>query len=141
MRRVYFTVVLLMACATLLGADDVKPEDLRRLYDDTKRELSIAQDRKAELATENARLTARVAELEKQLKEQTVQCDDARRQAAALARSTYFLRTHYAAWVQFLQFYPMIRLQWDLFLDRVPPLSPELEMPPMDPRWPRGNDE
>lgn len=136
MRRVYFMVVLLMTCATSLGADDVKPDDLRRMYNETLSQLRAAQDRKAELATENARLTARVAELEKQLKEQTAQADDARRQAAALARSTYFLRTHYAAWVEFLQFYPLIRLEWDVFLDRVPPLSPELEMPPMDSRWP-----
>src|ERR1700683_3441154 len=136
MRRVYFIVVLLMTCATSLGADDVKPEDLRRGYNDTLSQLRAAQDRKAELATENARLTGRVAERGKQLKGPPAQADDARRQAAALARSTYFLRTHYAAWVEFLQFYPLIRLEWDLFLDRVPPLSPELEMPPMDSRWP-----
>jgi septal ring factor EnvC (AmiA/AmiB activator) len=125
MRRVYFIAVLLLAGAATWAADDGKP-------DDTLRQLRIAQDRKAELATENARLTARVAELEKQLKEQTVQADDCKRQTAALARSTYFLRTHYAAWVQFLQFNPMIRLEWDLFLDRVPPMSPTAGMPPLD---------
>jgi hypothetical protein len=118
-----------MAAGTAFGVDDVKPDDLRRLYNDTLGQLRVAQDRKAELATENVRLSARVTELEKQLKDQTAQADDFKRQAAALARSTYFLRTQYAAWVQFMQFHPLVRLQWDLFMDRVPSLSPMLEMP------------
>jgi len=125
MRWVYFTFALLISGATSLGADDVKPDDYKRLYNDTLGELRVAQDRKAELATENARLTARVAELEKQLKDQTIQMDDAKRQAAALAGSTYFLRSNYAGWVQFLQFNPLIRLEWDLFMDRIPPLGPD----------------
>jgi hypothetical protein len=29
--------------------------------------------------------------------------------------------------VQFLRFNPLIRLEWDLFMDRIPPLSPMLE--------------
>jgi Skp family chaperone for outer membrane proteins len=127
MRWFYFTLALLISGATAWGADDVKPEDYKRLYNDTLGELRVAQDRKAELATQNARLTARVTELEKQLKDQTVQLDDAKRLAAALARSTYFLRTNYAVWVQFLRFNPLIRLEWDLFMDRIPPLSPMLE--------------
>jgi hypothetical protein len=62
------TAVALAAGATIALAQDANnPEQLKKLYDDALAQLKAAQDRKNELATQNEQLTAKVAELQKQL--------------------------------------------------------------------------
>ncbi|MDP9173652.1 MAG: hypothetical protein M3O30_07275 [Planctomycetota bacterium] len=116
---------------------DVKPEDIKKLYDDTLVQLKAAQDRKSQLATDNEKLAAKVGELEKQVAAQKARIEDLKQQTATFTDRTFFLRVHYMAWGQFLEGNPLIRLQWDLFLDRITaPLSPSPELPFIDPEWP-----
>jgi hypothetical protein len=116
--------------------DNVKPEDTERMFHDTLIQLKDAQNRKAELATENEKLTARVADLEKQVSAQSGQLDAVRRQASALADRTLFLRSHYAAWEQFIAAYPGIKAQWELFMRTVAWASAPEPGIFMDPEWP-----
>jgi len=129
-----FAVVLLVA--GVAGGQEVKPEDLKKLYNDTLVQLKAAQDRRAELAAENQKLTARIAELEKQLQPTATQNDQLRRQAADAAERSFFLRTYYAAWTQFNSTHPDVKLQWDLFLNRSTLLGSGQQTPIFDPQWP-----
>ena len=122
-----FLMVLILATAAL--ADTSKP-------DDTLAQLKAAQDRKAELATENGKLLAQVAELQKQLQVQGAQLDELKRQAAIIADRTFFLSSHYAAWTQFISANPAIKMQWELFLRMVVTGSTPQTPLFMDPDWP-----
>jgi hypothetical protein len=94
------------------------PEELNRKYQDALAQLKAAQDRKNELATENEKLTARIAELEKQNEEM-------RRAAATFAEQTWKLRMHHAAWETFLRArQPLLLEKWRVFLERDPLSAP-----------------
>jgi hypothetical protein len=99
------------------------PEELNRKYQDALAQLKSAQDRKNELAAENEKLKASVADLEKQLNE-------ANRQAATFAEQTFRLRSHYAAWHAFLRRYPVLLEKWKLFIES-DPLAVPSELPDM----------
>jgi septal ring factor EnvC (AmiA/AmiB activator) len=99
-----------MPCA-LLAQDGLSNEELKRMYDDSVVQLKSAQDRRNELARENAQLKARIAELEKNL-EQT------RAAADVVADKTYQSRAQHEAFADFLQANPSIRVQWQRFLER-----------------------
>src|SRR5450432_3907409 len=90
-------VVLATSSVNPLSAQDqaTNPDELNRRLQDTLAQLRSAQDRKNELATENEKLTAHVADLEKQLA-------DANRRAAKLSEDTFRLRSYYAAWQVFM---------------------------------------
>ncbi len=68
MRRVCIGIMMALLAwpAMARGQDEVKPDQLQKLYKDTLAQLKAAQDRKAELS-------ARVDSLEKQLQEATAQ--------------------------------------------------------------------
>ncbi|MGA3066537.1 MAG: hypothetical protein ABSF29_06790 [Tepidisphaeraceae bacterium] len=131
MRRVWIVLALaLLASPTIAQADDeVKPEDLQKMYKDTLVQLKAAQDRKAELA-------ARVADLEKQLQAANAQNDQLKRQTADFADKTYFLRSYYAAWLEFVSTRPKTKIDWDIFLNSDVPLTPANQVPFIDPEWP-----
>ncbi len=135
MRWMILCLVVLTA-ATAAPADNVKPDDLERMFHDTLLQLKAAQNRKAELATENEKLAARVADLEKQVQAQSLQLDDLKRQASSMADRTLFLRSHYAAWEAFIAANPALRTQWELFMRTLAWVS--APQPPvfMDPQWP-----
>jgi hypothetical protein len=136
MRYVGSWLAVLMLASVALAEDDVKPQDLKKLYNETLVQLRAAQDRKAELASQNERMAMRAAELEKEIRFQTAQIDDLKRQTAGWAEKTYFLRTNYAAWRQFLEMNPAVRAQWTNYLERITPLSPVMEAPFFDLHWP-----
>jgi len=134
-----FAVVLLVAAVA--GGQEVKAEDLKKLYNDTLVQLKAAQDRRAELAAENQKLTARIAELEKQLQAADAQNDQLRRHAADAAEHSFFLRSYYAAWTQFISTNPDVKRQWDLFLNRsMPPCLPQ-PAAFFDPQWPLSDSQ
>jgi len=123
-------VVMSVALPGVARADDeVKPEEWQKMYKDTLVQLKAAQDRKAELA-------ARVADLEKQLQSANSQNDQLKRQSADYADKTYFLRSYYAAWLQFLSTRPSMRLEWDMFLNTAVPVTPDGAAPFIDADWP-----
>lgn len=96
-----------------LAQDQNSPEELNRKYQDALAQLKSSQDRKNELATENEKLTARVADLEKKLEE-------ARRESANVAEKTFQLRMQYASWEAFLKRYPLLLQRWKLFITSNP---------------------
>jgi predicted nuclease with TOPRIM domain len=121
---------VVVATAGLTQAQDQpNPEELNRKYQDALTQLKAAQDRKNELATENEKLTARVAELEKQI-------EQAKRESATFAEQTYQLRVQYAAWQSFLQIHPAMLARWRLFLESSPLAFPQVPMDFLNPTDP-----
>jgi hypothetical protein len=96
--------------------DEVKPEQLKKMYDDALAQLKAAQDRKAELAKENDALTAKVTELQKQLAASQEQIASLKREATESADKTYYLRAYHAAWQRFISNYPELTLKWKAYL-------------------------
>lgn len=96
--------VIHLACFVLLGwsasasasaAQD--PSQLQKLYDDALVQLQQSQDRKNQLANENAKLVERIAELE----------NEVRSLRAAVDRSE-LMSTQYSAFRNFLNRYPTL---------------------------------
>ncbi len=136
MRVLWCVATILVMAGFAQAADDPKPEDLKKQYADTLVQLQAAQDRKAELAGENEKLTARVAELEKQLAAANTEEDLMRQQIENFSNRTFFLRAHYAAWEQFITRNPLVRAEWELFLNQIAPIAPSIDLPFIDPEWP-----
>jgi hypothetical protein len=138
-RRAAVAAVLLVTTMSsrVFAQDQPNTEDLNNKYQDALAQLKAAQDRKNELATENEQLKARIAELERQ-------ADEHRRAAAEYANSTFFLRSHFAAWQTFIERYPQLKTRWRVFLEGGlldPGDLPEgLELSPLTSaqRWPKS---
>lgn len=115
-----FVAVLAVAPrSAAAGQDNLKPEQWKKMYDDTLAELRAAQDRKNELAKQNERLGAEVERLKKELAGTQGEMASLRAQAAEQAERTFFLRSHYALWRKFLSLYPTVELRWRLFVGPV----------------------
>ncbi len=115
--------VVFATSARLARADDgPRPEDVRKLYDDTLIQLKQAQDRKAELARENENLAARVAELEKQAQANQSRLDDLQHQVDGFSDRTYFLQSHYLLWQRFMDLNPLIMKAWSDYIAATAPL-------------------
>ena len=119
-----------------LGQDAAKPDDYKKLYEDTLGQLKASQDRKAELADENAKMAAQMAELQKQHETDGAALMAMKIQTAGFSERTLFLRVHYNAWLQFVAVNPMVLMQWDAFVDRLGPVGPSIQLPLIDPDWP-----
>jgi len=141
MWRVFWVSVLLLSVANVArGQDEPRPEQLRKMYDDALAQLKQAQDRKNELAADNDKLNAKVADLQKQLDAAKSRVDEVNRAAASYADKTFFLRSHYAAWREFIRRYPKIDAEWRAFIEG-DALGPERLRDVFDPEWPLGNAE
>lgn len=125
MRRRWYpclVMALALAAAGPVGAQDQgSPEELRKLYGEAIEHLKAAQDRKNELAEENERLKARLAELEQEV-------STLRDEAARFAERTWSYRSRLAAWERFLTRHPRLREQWRQFLS-VDALDPSNQLP------------
>jgi septal ring factor EnvC (AmiA/AmiB activator) len=115
--------------------DEPKPDQLKRMYDDALAQLKQAQDRKNELAAENDKLNAKMADLQKQLDAAKARVDEVNRESAEYAERTFFLRSHYAAWREFIRRYPKLEAEWRVFLEGGT-LGPERLKSVIDPDWP-----
>ncbi|MBV8781956.1 MAG: hypothetical protein JO353_11215 [Phycisphaerae bacterium] len=82
----------------------------KKLYQDALTQLKAAQDRKNELDSEKAKLTARIAELESQN-------ETYRHQATSEADRTYVMRARLAGWETFLRQNPDVLERWRAWLD------------------------
>ena len=136
------TAVALAAGATIALAQDANnPEQLKKLYDDALAQLKAAQDRKNELATQNEQLTAKVAELQKQLDQARGEMLELKRQDAENAEKSFYLRSHHAAWQTFIERYPELKSRWKQFLEK-DVLAANNELPKLlDPEWPLTKTE
>ena len=93
--RIMFVSTLLMG----LGVSGVAAQDaaqLQKLYEDTLVQLQQSQDRKNQLANENAKLLERIAELEKEIRSLRSAVDRAELMAAQYSAFRNFL-TRYPA--------------------------------------------
>lgn len=117
MRRLILAgAILLWAGGLAYAQDEPRPEQLRRMYDDALAQLKQAQDRKNELAAENERLNARLAEMQKQVDAGKLRVDEVNRESASYADKSFFLRSHYGAWREFIRRYPKIEAEWRAYL-------------------------
>lgn len=117
MRWLWMWMVMLWIAPLALGQDSPQPDQLKKMYDDVLGQLRQAQDRKNELAAENDRLNSKVADLQKQLDAAKMKIDENTRDAAGFAEKTFFLRSQYAAWQEFIHHYPKLEAQWRLFME------------------------
>ena len=120
--------------AGLAAAQEPNPEQLKKLYGDALAQLKAAQDRKNELAQQNEQLTAKVQELEKQLAGLRGEMTDLKRGDAEAAEKTFLLRSHFAAWNDFVDRYPELKARWKRFL-QADLLSPRNDLPEWPEPW------
>lgn len=135
--RLFIAAALLLLSAAPSGAQDpLKPDQLKKAYDDALVQLKSAQDRKAELAKENEALGAKVEELKKQLSASQAQVDSYKHESAEYDDRTFFLRSFYAAWQGFIRHNPQVLIQWKTYLGdsvlSVPETAPDI----INPQWP-----
>ena len=116
MRWFWAIVMVLFVGGTASGQDAPQPDQLKKMYDQVLGQLRQAQDRKNELAAENDRLNAKVADLQKQLDTAKAKIDQSNRDAADFAERTFFLRSYYANWQEFIHHYPKLEARWQIFL-------------------------
>jgi hypothetical protein len=139
MRSSGLMLALVMALASTAFAqrDEQKAEDWKKMYQDASAQLRAAQNRKAELASENARLTAKIALLEKR----NAELDQFRQQADNYSRQSSFLHAFYEDWESFIRRSPWISDQWTTYFgERAPVLSDGPQPVLWDPAWPLGRE-
>lgn len=107
-----------MGTTHCLAQEQSNPEQLKKMYGDALAQLKAAQDRKNELATQNEQLAAKVAELQKQLDQARGEMLDLQRQDAENAEKNFYLRSHHAVWLSFVERYPDLKLRWKQFLEK-----------------------
>jgi len=97
--RLLVGLVLILSPAAI-AADEAKPDQWQRLYHDATAQLRAAQDRRAELASQNTRLVQNIAELHKRLELAEDELTGLRRELDALAgQATAFPAVDPPAWV------------------------------------------
>ena len=147
MRTLAWAVTAVALTAGLAGAklalaqDASNPEQMKKLYEDALTQLKAAQDRKNELAMQNEQLTAKSAELQKQLDAARSEMLELKRRDAENAEKTFDLRSHQAAWKAFVERYPELKARWNQFLEK-DILAAGNEMPKLlDGDWPMSKSE
>jgi septal ring factor EnvC (AmiA/AmiB activator) len=133
---VLLATMLLIPVSNLRADEPVKPEQLKKAYDDALVQLKAAQDRKAELAKENESLAAKVDELKKQLATSQTELDAMKREVADNDERTFFLRSYHAAWQNFIRRYPEVMARWKLYLGNSVLTVPDSLPDVLNPEWP-----
>ena len=144
---------LLGAAGPALAQDEPRGDELKKMYDQALDQLKSAQQRKNQLATDNDRLKGKLAavqqqldaanaamgdlhkqldvangglgDLQRQLDGANLTLADLRREASAFAERTYYLRSHYAAWQEFMELQPELASRWNSFLEDGPSALPD----------------
>lgn len=114
-------LLIVLCLATVASAqENASPEQLRKMYDDALGQLKAAQDRKNELAAENEKLGAKVAELTRDLKGANDRLAVLERESAEFAGRTFDLRSRQAAWARFIAYFPELKMRWETYVDAMP---------------------
>lgn len=118
-------------------ADDKQdPDQLKKAYDDALVQLKAAQERKNQLAADNEKLAGQLSDLQRQVDRMKGEMDQIKRAEADQANQTFFLRSHYAAWQNFIRRYPDLQGRWKAYFDN-PLLSTPRPLPgTLDLDWP-----
>lgn len=112
-------VALVGVCAggaVAAGQDNPAPDQMRKMYDDALAQLKAAQERKNQLAAENEKLGQQLEAARKELAAAAGRLDELRRADADHAEKTFFLRSHYMAWQQFVGADAGLAGRWRAFL-------------------------
>lgn len=142
MRRRLRALILLLGAVCLLAAagpllavdtDTPKPDELQKMYNDALVQLRAAQDRKNELADENDKLAAKIADLQKQLKATQDQLDALDRASATWDDRWFEYRARDAAWRNFIAGDPNLQRRWNAYYDNIEQADPALAPGLMDP--------
>ena len=131
---------LVFASATFAADDVRKAEDWKKMYQDASAQLRAAQNRKAQMAVENAKLTAHVAELDKRLTEDEQQLASLHQSASLFAEQTFLLHSFYSGWTAFVHQNPWLFDQWNAFIRQDQPELPDDGLLVCDPRWPLARE-
>jgi len=135
-RRFWMIALLVLSTGTWVCADDEpKPEQLKKMYEDTLAQLKQAQDRKNELAQENEKLNGKIGEMQKQLDADHVQLAELQRASATFAEQTFGLRSQQAAWKTFVQSDAKLEAKWEAYLSS-PAIAPTASLEFLDRDWP-----
>ena len=139
--RMLCAAAVCMAAAILwagaaMAQEAPKYDELMNMYKGSLKSLKEQQDSKAKLASEKEELAKQVAELQKQLEGVTRDRDELSRQATTYAEKTFNLRSHYAAWQEFLKRYPSLHAKWKVFLDAELLKSGNDAPSLIEPEWP-----
>ncbi|HUB27403.1 MAG TPA: hypothetical protein VL992_18400 [Tepidisphaeraceae bacterium] len=122
-----------LASTAFAQRDESKAEDWKKMYEDASTQLRAAQNRKAELASDNAKLTA-------QLEKRSAELDQLRHQTDTLTEQTSFLTAFYADWKSFIRLSPWISDQWTAYFGPTVPELPDPGPVLWDPAWPLGRE-
>lgn len=120
--------VSLLVTPLAWAEEQLSSDQLRRMYDDAVAQMKSAQDRRNDLARQNEKLQARIAQLEKDLAETQTQL-------TSIADSTFQARAESAAFSDFLRANPAIKAQWFLYLQKSLLSAPDPRAY-LDPDWP-----
>ena len=120
-------IALFMSSPVMAQSEELSNDQLRRMYDDAVAQLRAAQDRRNELARENERLQAQVAEVQQELAR-------AKEDSKRISDETYHVRSERSAWQEFLRLHPVIWSQWFAFLNEHRNGSDPGKY--LDPSWP-----
>ncbi len=138
--RIWAVAALLLSAGLVLAQDGTKPEQLKKMYDDALAQLKAAQDRKTELAQQNEQLTSKMGAMTKELETLRAEMVDLKRRDADSAERSFFLRSQYAAWQDFLGRYPEMKAKWNVFMDSTL-LNPSAEAETiLDRDWPLAEE-
>ena len=128
---------LVSSPAAALAQENPNPEQLKKAYDTALEQLKAAQERKNQLAAENEKLAATVADLQKQLTAANARMEDMKRVDAEQAEKSFILRSHYMAWRDFCKAYPEVMNRWKAFLGNQFLTAPDdAATEILDPQWP-----
>jgi DNA repair exonuclease SbcCD ATPase subunit len=137
MRPAFWAVVFSASLVSAAYSQDLhKSSDWQKMYQDASNQLRAAQNRKSELAAENAKLAARLAETEKKLQATQAQIEQLHFDALTFGDQTLMLRSFYADWQLFVSLTPALRGRWDAFLGQNIPGLPDDPVLLCDPQWP-----
>lgn len=112
--------VAVLVSASLCWAQEPSYAELKKSYDDTLKQLEMAQQRKNELARENEELRPLKKQYEQLAawkKEAQRRLEDLENQSRAWATRTYLLRMEQAAWREFVAKDSKLKAKWDAFLN------------------------
>ncbi|MGA2231989.1 MAG: hypothetical protein ABSH22_13920 [Tepidisphaeraceae bacterium] len=136
MRAAFKSAALVLGLAAAAFAQDVRqPADWKKMYDDASAQLRAAQDRKSELAADNAKLTAQVAELQRQLQTANQDAELLRRQADGLAQELLLINAFYSTWGPFSDPAAVSARSWQALAGRSSAALGD-QYPGADSRWP-----
>src|SRR3954453_5674667 len=116
--RTWAAAVFVLAAGLALPAVPARAQDAgqwKKSYEGGIEKLKAAQERKNQLATENEKLVQQLDAAKKELAAAKARVEELSRTDADHAEKTFFLRSHYMAWQQFVGHDLDLQARWRRF--------------------------